>query len=122
MLFRSMQDATFVPVAFDAGTYEHEGITLPAVDALAFRDTAGGLWLALVNLDPDSPSTVSINVEGLAVSQAAGQVLTAANVNSINTFAAPETVAPAPISGAVRNGVLQVELPGKSVAVLALTD
>ena len=53
-MYVPFQDATFVPVAFDAGTYTHGDITLPRVDAIAARDAAGKLWLALTNLDPDS--------------------------------------------------------------------
>jgi len=33
------QDATFVPIAFDAGTYMHGKTTLPRVDAIAAKDT-----------------------------------------------------------------------------------
>ncbi|MGB5778145.1 MAG: alpha-L-arabinofuranosidase C-terminal domain-containing protein [Allopontixanthobacter sediminis] len=120
-LYLPMQDATLVPVRFEAGSYTHEGITLPGVDAAAFRDKAGGLWLALVNLDPNQSREIAIDVTGLAVTVAKGEVLTGDNVNSLNTFGAPDNVAPAPIAGTVTDGTLRVELPGKSVAVLALT-
>ncbi|MGB3378260.1 MAG: alpha-L-arabinofuranosidase C-terminal domain-containing protein, partial [Allopontixanthobacter sediminis] len=120
-LYLPMQDATLVPVRFEAGSYTHEGITLPGVDAAAFRDKAGGLWLALVNLDPNQSREIAIDVTGLAVTVAKGEVLTGDNVNSLNTFGAPDNVAPAPIAGTVTVGTLRVELPGKSVAVLALT-
>ena len=55
-----------------------------------------------------------------AVMGAAGEVLTAPNVNSINTFEAPNTVTPKPISGTVRGGRVTVSLPARSVAVIAL--
>ncbi len=45
-MYVPFQDATFVPVAFDAGTYTHGAITLPRVDAMAAKDAAGTLWLA----------------------------------------------------------------------------
>ncbi|MCL6251518.1 hypothetical protein M3P36_10755 [Altererythrobacter sp. KTW20L] len=101
--------------------YQHDGMTLPGVDAVAFRDTAGALWLALVNLDPHEAREVAIDVAGLDVRSAAGEVLTGPNVNSLNTFAAPATVAPAPIAGRVSGGTVTVDLPGKSVAVLSLS-
>ena len=50
-MYVPFQDATFVPVTFDAGTSKHGEITLPCVDALAARDASGTLWLALTNLD-----------------------------------------------------------------------
>ena len=119
-LYLPMQDATFVPARFDPGTYHHGDITLPGVDAVAMRDTAGRLWLSLVNLDPRAAKTVAVDVSGLSVTRAAGEVLTAANVNSINTFEAPDAVAPRPISGTVRGGKATVELPARSVAMIAL--
>ena len=37
-MYVPFQDATFVPVAFDAGRYTHGAITLPRVDAIAAKD------------------------------------------------------------------------------------
>ena len=54
-MYVPFQDATFVPVTFDAGTYTHGDITLPRVDAIAAKDAGGKLWLALTNLDPNQP-------------------------------------------------------------------
>jgi alpha-N-arabinofuranosidase len=36
-MYVPFQDATFVPVAFDAGTYTHGGVSLPRVDAIAAK-------------------------------------------------------------------------------------
>ena len=44
-MYVPFQDATFVPVAFDAGTYTHGDISLPRVDAIAAKDTS---WQAVV--------------------------------------------------------------------------
>jgi alpha-N-arabinofuranosidase len=52
--------------------------------------------------------------------KASGQVLTAPNVNSVNTFDAPRTIVPAPIAGKVAGGAVTITLPGKSVAMIAL--
>jgi alpha-L-arabinofuranosidase len=119
-MYLPMQDATFVPVRFDPGTYHHGDITLPGVDAVALRDTSGRLWLSLVNLDPREAKEVAVDVSGVAVKRVSGEVLTGPNVNSINTFEAPNAVAPKPIGGQVRAGRVTVTLPAKSVAVLAL--
>ena len=40
-MYVPFQDATFVPVTFNAGTYTHGDITLPRVDAIAAKDTSG---------------------------------------------------------------------------------
>jgi alpha-N-arabinofuranosidase len=119
-MYLPMQDATFVPVRFDPGTYHHGDITLPGVDAVAMRDTSGRLWLSLVNLDPTARKEIAVEVADLGVTRAAGEVLTAPDVNSINTFEAPDTVSPEPISGTVSGGKVTIVLPAKSVAVIAL--
>jgi len=119
-MYLPMQDAVHVPVEFDADEYAHGDITLPGVDAVAFRDTGGKLWLSLVNLDPSSAKEVAVDVSGLNVRRAEGEVLTGPNVNSINTYDNPATVEPRPIAGPVRAGKVTVDLPAKSVAVLAL--
>jgi alpha-N-arabinofuranosidase len=119
-MYLPMQDATFIPVRFDPGTYRHGDITLPGVDAVAMRDTGGRLWLSLVNLDPHTAKDIAIDVTGLGVHRAGGDVLTAPDVHSINTFDAPDTVTPKPIAGTIRAGKLTIALPAKSVAMIAL--
>jgi alpha-N-arabinofuranosidase len=47
-------------------------------------------------------------------------VLTAAKVDAINTFAAPDTVTPKPIAANLQGGKLVVTLPAKAVAVLGV--
>ena len=82
------------------------------------RDTDGKLWLSLVNLDPHRARDVTVDVSGFAVRSARGEVLTAPNVNSINTFDAPDTVVPAflrliadrPPSGRIRAHDLLTEV------------
>ena len=56
-LYVPFQDATYLPVTFNAGEYKVGTITLPKVDALAARGKDGKVWLSLVNLDANSPPT-----------------------------------------------------------------
>src|SRR4029077_17120065 len=46
-MYVPFQDATFVPVSLDAGSYIHGDVTLPRLDAIAARDAAGKVWLAV---------------------------------------------------------------------------
>ncbi len=114
-MYVPFQDATFVPVKFDAGTYEHAGITMPRVDATAARDMSGHLWLAATNIDPTQSATILIDVAGENASSSAGQVLTGTAVDSINTFEAPNAVVPKPIEAVARDGKLELTLPPRSV-------
>jgi alpha-N-arabinofuranosidase len=119
-MYLPFQDATFVPVAFDAGRYTHGGITLPRVDAIAARDAAGRLWLAVTNLDPTRPVDVRAALDGVAPRSATGETLTAAAVDSVNTFAAPATVAPRPLQGRIDGKTVVLTLAPKSVTVVAI--
>ncbi len=40
-MYVPFQDATFIPVTFNAGTYTHGDLTLPRVDAIAAKDSSG---------------------------------------------------------------------------------
>jgi len=119
-LYLPFQDATFIPVKFDAGAYKFQALTMPRLDAAAARDKAGKLWLAVTNIDPNHPAEIAVAVEGARAGTVTGQVLTAATVGAVNTFDAPNIVAPKPISGTVSKGIARLTLPPKSVAVVAL--
>jgi alpha-N-arabinofuranosidase len=109
-------------VTFDAGEYRQGDIVLPRVDAVAVRATDGKLWLSLVNLDPERPADVRVAVPGVRARAATGTVLTAPRVNAINTFEAPNTVAPRAIAGRAAGGAVTLQLPAKSVVMVAIEE
>jgi alpha-N-arabinofuranosidase len=114
-------DAVLLPVALDAGRYEHGGRAMPAVSATASRDARGRVHLTLTNVDPSRPRTVRATVRGHRVAGATGRVLTADRMNAHNTFDRPEAVRPAAFDGAsVAGDTLVVRLPAKSLVVLEL--
>jgi alpha-N-arabinofuranosidase len=119
-MYVPFQDATFVPVTFDAGTYAHGDVTLPRVDAIAAKDAAGKLWLAVTNIDPNRPANISASLAGLTPKSAAGETLSAPKVDSVNTFEAPNTVVPKPIAAKVQGHTLTLTLAPKSVTVIAV--
>ena len=119
-MYVPFQDATFVPVSFDAGTYKHGDITLPRVDAIAAKDKNGVLWLELTNVDPNEPVEIEASVKSLTAKSAAGETLTAPKVDSVNSFDAPDTVVPKPISAQILGGKVSLRLPPKSITVLSI--
>jgi alpha-N-arabinofuranosidase len=119
-LYVPFQDATFVPIAFDAGTYTHRDVTLPRIDAIAAKDAAGTLWLAITNVDPTRPADISARLSGVNGRSVAGETLTAAAVDSVNTFDAPKTVAPKPVSATLQGDRLTLTVEPKSVTVLSV--
>jgi alpha-N-arabinofuranosidase len=118
-MYVPFQNATFVPVAFDAGAYTHGDVTLPRLDAIAAKDASGKLWLEITNLDPEQPA--EIDVAGMAVKSAAGETLTAPAVDSVNSFDAPNTVAPKPVAVKIQGGKLTLKVEPKSVTTISLS-
>ncbi len=119
-MYLPFQDATFVPVTFDAGTYMHDNISLPRVDAIAAKGKDGKLWLEVTNVDPNEPVEIELNLAGITAESAAGETLSAPKVDSVNSFDAPNTVVPKPISAKVQGGKLTLKLEPKSVTVVSV--
>ncbi len=119
-MYVPFQDATSVPVTFDGGTYARGETSLPRVDAIAAKDKNGKLWLALTNLDPNQRAEMQVSLNGLQAKSATGETLTAPKVDSVNTFASPNTVAPKPFSAPAQGGKLALNLEPKSLTVVSL--
>jgi alpha-L-arabinofuranosidase len=119
-MYVPFQDATFVPVTFNAGVYTQGEITLPRVDAIAAKDSAGRVWVEITNVDPNQPVEIEVSLVGITPKSAAGETLTAPKVDSVNSFEAPNTVVPKPISAKVQGGKLALKLEPKSVTVISV--
>jgi len=119
-MYVPFQDATLVPVTFDAGTYTQGDVTLPRVDAIAAKDAAGTLWIGFTNVDPHRPADLTVRLSGISARTAAGETLTAAAVDAVNTFEAPNAVAPKPFSARVQGDLLALTLAPKSVTVFSV--
>ncbi len=119
-MYVPFQDATLVPITFDAGRYTHGDIVLPRVDAIAAKDGNGKLWIALTNLDPNQPAEIEASVSGISAKSVAGETLSAPKVDSVNTFEAPNAVMPKPVSANFQGGKLILKLDPKSVSVVSV--
>ena len=119
-MYVPFQDATFIPVAFDASTYTHSSVTLPRVDAIAAKSADGKLLLEITNLDAENPTTIDVNVTGIAAKSAKAETLTGLAVDSINTFESPNSVVPKPTAVKVENGKLSLTIASRSVTVISI--
>jgi alpha-N-arabinofuranosidase len=119
-MYVPFQDATFLHVAFYAGTYQQGTVNLPRLDALAARDSSGKLWLEITNLDPEKLVDIDAEISGEKIRSVKAETLTASAVDSVNTFSVPGTVVPRPISAKIEGARLALTVAPKSVTVIAL--
>jgi alpha-L-arabinofuranosidase len=120
-MYTPHHDAVLLPMELQGERYIFEGESIPAFSGTASRDKQGKVHLTLSNLDPLHSATVACTVRGLDVSSASGRILTAETMNAHNTFNQPDTVHPVAFGGAtLKQGVLSIELPAKSVIGLEL--
>ncbi len=120
-MFKSYQDGTALPVEVQSAWYNKDASTLPAVSASAVRDKEGRLHVALVNVNPNQPATVTAQIPGATATGVTGRVLTAVAMNAHNTFEQPAVLKPVTFTGAaIQSGSLKATLPPKSVVMLDL--
>jgi alpha-N-arabinofuranosidase len=120
-MFRPFQDATYLPVDIQAPSYTLGSTSVPAVSTSAARTREGKIIVALVNLNPNTATPLTLKLAGAHPERVRGEVLTASNMDARNTFEAPDTIHPVELHGAsVKGGAVSVTLPAKSVVVLTL--
>jgi alpha-N-arabinofuranosidase len=120
-MYKPYMDGIVLPIEVKSPWYNKDQWTMPAVSASAVRGKDGLVHVALANLDPNKPTTVTTTLAGVTASGVTGQVLTAPTMTAINTFDAPNAVTPVAFTGArIDGGRLLVTLPPKSVVMLTL--
>jgi alpha-L-arabinofuranosidase len=119
-MYVPFQDATFIPVAFDAGVYTHGSVTLPRVDAIAARSADGNLLLEITNLDAENPAIIDANLAGITAKSAKAETLSGSAVDSINTFESPNAIMPKQTAVKVQNGKLSLTVAPRSVTVVSI--
>jgi alpha-L-arabinofuranosidase len=119
-MYVPFQDATLIPVAFDAGVYTHGSVTLPRVDAIAVKATDGRILLAITNLDAENPIAIDMDLPGIRPRSARAESLTGAAVDSVNTFESPNVVVPKPATVRLQNGGLSLTVEPRSVTVVSI--
>jgi len=118
-MYKGYQDGIVLPIDIKSRRYSKNEWTLPAVSGSAVRGTDGVIHLALTNVDPNASADVSVKLEGVSGASVSGRVLTAPAMDAHNSFDAPDTVKPAPFSGATLSAdTLTVTLPPKAVVML----
>jgi alpha-N-arabinofuranosidase len=120
LMYRPFQGATVLPVTVNSPNEDAGSAQIPSVDVTAARGADGAVHVGIVNVDPDQPADVELDL-GKSGNSINGEVLTASAIDSRNRFGAPEEVRPVSFRGARWvAGKLRVEMPAKSIAVLTV--
>jgi alpha-N-arabinofuranosidase len=115
-MYQPFMGAVPYPASAAGPSSRVDGVSLPMVDVSAARGKDGKLYLALVNTDPNRPAHIVTNLTGAAH----GRVLTGPAMDTHNSFETPNAIHPVAFSGASDGGKLVLDLPAKSVAVVAV--
>lgn len=128
-MYQGFQEATYLPM--DAKTdsipvegghmYRMAGGKIPAVSVSAAKKQDGGIIIALVNTSLEKAQTVKINLEGYAVKNVSGEILTAKKITDYNDFDHPEVIKAANFTDAkLKKNTLDAKIPAKSIVVVNL--
>jgi len=120
-MYRIHQDARLLNTDLTCEDYTFNNRSVPAISASASVDTDGRVHISLANLNPNKEISLTCPVIGETYKTITGEVLTANEMNALNSFEKPETVKPASFKGfTYKNGILNITLPAKSVVLLEL--
>ncbi|NLH96427.1 MAG: alpha-N-arabinofuranosidase [Clostridiaceae bacterium] len=120
-MYKVHQEADLLQVNLENEEYRFGDDAIPQVSASASMDKDGVIHISICNLSHEKDVEIDCQLRGTEVSGVSGTILTAPAMNAHKTFDAPENIKPARFNGAsLKNGVLRIEMPPKSVVVLAV--
>ena len=136
-MYTPFQEATYLPIDLPTETIqvskayfkEKEGSKdagyrpCPMLSASAAKTTDGSLVLAVTNVSLDKAQIIDFKIDGYKAKSVSGEILTSKNVADFNDFQHPTVVAPVAFKDAkLKNDVLTMTVPAKSVVVLNITE
>ena len=134
-MYTPFQEATYLPLDLESEVMqvskayfkEKEGARdagyrpCPQLSGSAAKTKNGSIVLALTNVSLDKGQTVEFNIDGFKAKTVSGRILTSKKADDYNDFINPDVVAPREFKDAkLKNGVLTVKIPAKSLIVLEL--
>ena len=120
-MFAVHQDATMLPIKLKCDEYSEGSEKINSLSVSASKDKDGKIHISIVNLNPKKEMKLNCEVSGVSVKIVSGEIITADKMNAYNDFGKPEEVTIKPFTGAqLEKGMLNVNLPAKSVVMLEL--
>lgn len=121
-MYKVHQDATMLPVDVISHDYSRIGKSIKAVSVSASKNSEGKTHVSFVNIDPNQSVEISCDIkDSKNLKFVSGNIITAPSTGSHNTFDNPNQVVLKDFKDAsIKNGVLTVKLPAKSLVTVAL--
>ncbi len=120
-MYKVHQDAERIHLDIQSDTLKYDDKEFPQVSGSASKANDGTVNISLCNVDKDNSAKFTMDLRGMDVSDISGRILTDSKMNAHNTFEQPDNVAPTNFTGfTVKGNELELELPAKSVVVLAV--
>lgn len=118
-MFTPHHDATLLPSELKCTDYTLGTNSIPTVNASASKTKDGKITITLCNLNPNTAADLTCDLQGAKASKITGRALTAATIQTHNTFDKPEAVKPISFTDfKLSSSGFSVKLPAKSVVVL----
>ena len=121
-MYNVHQDALYLPMTCDAGTFtDGNGRECPVVDVTASCSQDGSFNITLTNTDLDNDAEIVMDIPGIIIREAEGEILTSGQIQDYNDFDAPEKVQPEKFSNfKIKNGKITIKMPSKSIISLSV--
>ncbi len=119
-LYKVHQDAELLPTEVTSEIYKIDEEELPSLNVSSSKAKDGSINISIVNINPTKNINLDCDIRGVEkLTSVSGKIITAKDLNTHNTFDNPEQVTVSNFSGSsIKKGVLQIEVPAKSVVVV----
>lgn len=120
-MYKVHHDATNLPIELLSPSYTVGTRSLQAMNVSASKDANGVIHVSIVNLDPKNAIETSCKLGQITAKSVSGQIVTAKELATYNSFEKPNEVVMADFKGGkIKDGTLSLTIPAKSVVTIAL--
>lgn len=121
-MYKVHQDAMLLDFAMLSDDYDFEGTKLKQINCSISKDEQGTIHATLVNIDPNHSAEVTCHIADFGtIGSVEGTVLTATEMNTMNTFEQPDTLHPESFHDfTVEADTLRIRMPSKSVVLISI--
>lgn len=120
-MYKVHQDAQLLSVVLENTDYVYNGEKIPGISVSSSMDDEGKIHVSICNLNPSQDTEVDIDIRGITAGNICGKVLTAGEINAMNTFNDNNRVKVDSFKNAqLKNNHAVCKIPSKSVVVLEI--